>query len=167
MVAVQEHKRHARTGLKVGVLTASDTRTPENDASGQLIKEMVTGAGHHAAFYRIVPDDAQRIASAIVENLAQLDAMIVTGGTGIAPRDVSADVVHRLIEKELPGFGELFRMLSYQDIGSAAFLSRAVAGVRQGKFIAALPGSTAGCRLAMEKLILPELGHVASLTNPQ
>ena len=166
-MAVHEHKRHARTGLKVGVLTTSDTRTPENDSSGQLIKEMVTGAGHHAAFYRIVPDDAQRIASAIVENLAPLDAMIVTGGTGIAPRDVSAEVVRRRSEKELPGFGELFRMLSYQDIGSAALMSRAIAGVRQGKFIAALPGSTAGCRLAMEKLIVPELGHIAALANPQ
>jgi molybdenum cofactor biosynthesis protein B len=166
-VAVQEHKRHARVGLRVGVLTTSDTRTRDDDKSGQLLKELVGGAGHHASFYEIVPDDAERIESAILENLAPLDAMIVTGGTGIAPRDVSADVVRRLLDKELPGFGELFRMLSYQEIGSAALVSRAIAGVRSGKFIAALPGSTAGCRLAMEKLILPELGHVVSLANPQ
>ena len=91
------------------------------------------------------------------------DAVIVNGGTGIAPRDVTIEAVRPLLDKELEGFGELFRMLSYQEIGSAAFLSRAVAGVRDGRFIAALPGSTGGCRLAMEKLIVPELGHIAYL----
>ncbi len=102
----------------------------------------------------------------IVENLSALDTMIVTGGTGVAPRDVTADVVKNLLNTELPGFGELFRMLSYQEIGSAALASRAVAGMREGKFLAALPGSTGGCRLAMEKLILPELGHLVDLANP-
>jgi len=166
-VSVHEHKAHARSNLKVGVLTASDTRTPENDSSGQLIRQLLEGARHQVSFYQVIPDDADRIAAAILENLAQLDAVIVNGGTGVAPRDVSADVVRKLIDKDLPGFGELFRMLSYNEIGSAAFLSRAVAGVRNGKFIVALPGSTGGCRLAMEKLILPELGHFASIANPQ
>jgi molybdenum cofactor biosynthesis protein B len=114
-----------------------------------------------------VPDDADRIASAIVENLASLDALIITGGTGVAPRDRTADVVKKLLDIELPGFGELFRMLSYEEIGSAAFASRAIAGMRQGKFIAALPGSTGGCKLAMEKLIIPEIGHLTSIANPQ
>lgn len=166
-MAVHEHKRHALKNLKVGVLTASDTRTPENDTSGKLIREMLEAAGHRVLFYTIVPDDAERITEAITGNLAALDAMIITGGTGIAPRDCTADVVRTLLEKELPGFGELFRVLSYAEIGSAAFLSRAVAGVRDRRFIAALPGSTGGCKLAMEKLILPELGHLASLLNPK
>ncbi len=166
-MAVHEHKRHARANLSFGVITTSDTRTPDNDTSGNLIREMLQSAGHRVSFYTIVPDDAERIRDAITGNLATLDAMILTGGTGVAPRDCTADVVRALLDKELPGFGELFRALSYQEIGSAAFLSRAVAGVRQGKFIAALPGSTGGCRLAMEKLILPEIGHVAWLLNPQ
>jgi len=165
-VSVQEHKRHARTNLKVGVLTASDTRTPEDDKSGQAIKQMFEAAGHRVDFYRVVRDEADVIAATIVENLANLDAMIVTGGTGVAPRDCTADVVKKLLSIELPGFGELFRMLSYQDIGSAALASRAIAGMCNGKFLAALPGSTGGCRLAMEKLILPELGHLVDLANP-
>lgn len=166
-MSVQEHKRHARTNLKVGVLTTSDTRTPDNDTSGNLIAQMLEAAGHRVSMRAIVPDDADRIASAIVENLASLDAMIITGGTGVAPRDRTADVVKKLLDIELPGFGELFRMLSYDEIGSAAFASRAIAGMRQGKFIAALPGSTGGCKLAMEKLILPEIGHLTSLATPQ
>jgi molybdenum cofactor biosynthesis protein B len=166
-VSVQEHKRHARANLKVGVLTASDTRTADNDKSGQLIKQMLEGAGHRIDFYRIVRDVADTIAATIVENLGTLDAMIVTGGTGVAPRDCSADVVKELLSTELPGFGELFRMLSYQEIGSAALASRAIAGMRDGKFLVALPGSTGGCRLAMEKLILPEIGHLVDLANPK
>ncbi len=166
-MSVQEHKRHARTNLKVGVLTASDTRTPEDDKSGQLIKQMLEAAGHRVEFYRIVRDDAETIAATIAENLGTLDAMIITGGTGVAPRDVTADVVKQLLDTELPGFGELFRMLSYQEIGSAALASRALAGMRQGRFVAALPGSTGGCRLAMEKLILLELGHLIELANPK
>jgi molybdenum cofactor biosynthesis protein B len=166
-VSVQEHKRHARTNLKVGVLTASDTRTPENDTSGKAIAQMLESAGHRVAFYQIVPDEVGDISSAILDNLADLDAMIITGGTGVAPRDHTADVVKKLLEFELPGFGELFRMLSYAEIGSAAFASRAIAGMRQGKFIAALPGSTGGCKLAMEKLILPEIGHLVHLASPQ
>ena len=166
-VSVQEHKRHARANLKVGVLTASDTRTAAKDKSGQLIQQMFEAAGHRVEFYRIVRDQADTISVTIVENLGELDAMIVTGGTGVAPRDVTADAVKKLLGTELPGFGELFRMLSYQEIGSAALASRAIAGMRDGKFLAALPGSTGGCRLAMEKLILPELGHLVDLANPK
>jgi molybdenum cofactor biosynthesis protein B len=165
-VSVQEHNSHARAHLKIGVLTASDTRTPETDKSGQLIKQLCEAARHSIEFYRIVRDDAEVIAASIMENLAALDAMIITGGTGVAPRDCSADVVKKMLTLELPGFGELFRMLSYQEIGSAALASRAIAGMRDRKFIAVLPGSTGGCRLAMEKLILPELGHLVDLANP-
>jgi molybdopterin adenylyltransferase len=165
-VSVQEHKSHARKHLKVGVLTASDTRTRDDDKSGALIKELFETAGHHVEFYEIVRDEAEAITAAIIVNLAHLDAMVITGGTGVSPRDVTADVVKKMLTTELPGFGELFRMLSYQEIGSAALASRAIAGMYNGKFIAALPGSTGGCRLAMEKLILPELGHLVELANP-
>lgn len=166
-MSVQEHKSHARAHLRIGVLTASDTRTPETDKSGQLIRQLAEAAGHRIEFYKIVPDDAEVIAGAISSNLGALDAMIITGGTGVAPRDCTADVVKKMLATELPGFGELFRMLSYQEIGSAALASRAVAGMLNGKFLAALPGSTGGCRLAMEKLILPELGHLVDLANPK
>jgi molybdenum cofactor biosynthesis protein B len=164
-VAVHEHKRLSKPNLKVGVITASDSRTPETDSSGQLIRERLEAEGHTVAVYEIVPDSAERIASAVLEHLPALDAIIVNGGTGIAARDVTIEALRPLLKKELEGFGEIFRALSYQEIGAAAMLSRALAGVRDGKFIAALPGSTAGCRLAMEKLIVPEIGHIAYLLS--
>ena len=162
-MSVHEHQKHARANLKVGVITASDSRTPETDESGKLIRTLLEAAGHRVNYYEVVPDDREKISAALVNNLENLDAIIVNGGTGITARDRSADVVKSLIDKELEGFGELFRMLSYQEIGSAAMMSRAVAGIRHGKFVAAIPGSTAACKLAMEKLILPELGHIVSL----
>ena len=165
-MAVAEHKRHARKSLAVGVLTTSDSRTPENDTGGHLIRQTLVAAGHQVPWYRIVPDDAKAIREALDDAIEVADAVIITGGTGIAPRDVTADVVRAMLEKELPGFGEIFRSLSYAEIGSAALMSRAIAGVYHGKFIAALPGSPAGCRLAMEKLVIPELGHIAWLLNP-
>jgi molybdenum cofactor biosynthesis protein B len=164
-MSVHEHKRHAREHLKAGVITASDTRAPEADTSGALIRELLERAGHQVLYYEIIPDAPERIAAAIAANVANLDALIVNGGTGIAPRDTTIEAVRPLLERELEGFGELFRMLSYQEIGSAAMLSRAIAGLRDGRFIAALPGSTAACRLAMEKLIIPELGHIAYLAG--
>ncbi|HXW84951.1 MAG TPA: molybdenum cofactor biosynthesis protein B, partial [Candidatus Binataceae bacterium] len=109
------------------------------------------------------PDDAKRIAAAAESQIGRLDAIVITGGTGLAPRDCTVEAIRPLFTRELEGFGELFRMLSYHEIGSAAMMSRAVAGVRGKTFIAAVPGSTAACRLAMEKLILPELGHIAEL----
>lgn len=160
---VQEHKRAARKDLKVGVITASDSRTPQNDESGKLIRQMFEAAGHQVGYYEILPDEPARISGAIVSNLPHLDAVIVNGGTGITSRDCSPEVVKTLLDKELHGFGEIFRTLSYNEIGSAAMMSRAIAGVRHGKFLAAIPGSPAACRLAMEKLILPELGHIAHL----
>jgi molybdenum cofactor biosynthesis protein B len=162
-MSVHEHKRHTPANLKIGIITASDTRTLDSDASGKLIRQLLEDAGHQVSYYELLPDEAERISSAIATSLPTLDAIIVNGGTGITARDRSADVVKSLIDKELEGFGELFRMLSYQEIGSAAMMSRAVAGIRHGKFVAAIPGSTAACKLAMEKLILPELGHIVSL----
>ena len=149
----------------MGVITASDTRTVESDESGRLIKAMLEAAGHEVAYYEIIRDEPARIAKAISEHLARLDGIIINGGTGIAARDSTFEVVRSLLDKELPGFGELFRMLSYREIGSAAFLSRATAGIRAGKIVVSLPGSPDACRLGLEKLLLPELGHIAHLLN--
>lgn len=147
----------------MGVITASDTRTAESDESGRLIKEMLAGAGHQVCSYQILPDDPERIAGAIRAALPGLDAVIINGGTGIAARDTTLEAVRALLDKELEGFGELFRMLSYQEVGPAAMLSRALAGISSGKIVVSLPGSPAACRLALEKLLLPELGHMAEL----
>jgi molybdopterin adenylyltransferase len=164
-MSVHDHEQHARANLKVGVITASDTRTPETDESGSLIRTMLQAAGHSVDYYGIVPDDSEKISAALVSNLENLDAIIINGGTGITARDDTAEVVKSVLDKELEGFGELFRMLSFQEIGPAAMLSRAVAGVRHGKFVAALPGSPDACRLAMEKLLIPELGHITYLLS--
>ncbi|MGH7925564.1 MAG: MogA/MoaB family molybdenum cofactor biosynthesis protein [Candidatus Binatus sp.] len=164
-MSVHDHQKHARTRLKLGVITASDTRTPESDDSGKLIRTILEAAGHRVDYYEVVPDNREKISAALVSNLENLDAIIVNGGTGITARDGTTEVVKSLLDKELEGFGELFRMLSFQEIGAAAMMSRAIAGVRHGKFIAALPGSPDACRLAMEKLLIPQLGHIAYLLS--
>jgi molybdenum cofactor biosynthesis protein B len=164
-MSVHEHHTHARANLKVGVITASDSRTPESDQSGMLIRSLLETAGHLVAYYEIIPDDPEKICAAIADNLPNLDAIIVNGGTGITARDGTTEVVKSMIDKELEGFGEIFRMLSFQEIGAAAMMSRAVAGVRHGKFVAALPGSPDACRLAMERLLIPELGHITWLLS--
>jgi len=164
-MSVHEHVKHARKNLKVGVITASDTRTPDTDASGKLIRTLLEAAGHHVDYYEILPDDGAKISAALVGNLENLDAIIVNGGTGITARDGTTEVVKSVLDQELEGFGELFRMLSFQEIGAAAMMSRAIAGVRHGKFVAALPGSPDACRLAMEKLLIPQLGHITYLLS--
>jgi len=164
-MSVHEHEKHARTNLKIGVITVSDTRSPETDESGNLIRTLLEAAGHRVDYYEILPDDGEKISAALVNNLENLDAIIVNGGTGITARDGTTEVVKSVLDKELEGFGELFRMLSFQEIGPAAMLSRAVAGVRHGKFIAALPGSPDACRLALEKLLIPQLGHITYLLS--
>jgi len=144
------------------VITVSDTRSPSTDKSGQLIKQLLENAGHHLSFYAVIKDETEQIRE-IIEDLSQrldVDAVIFNGGTGIAPRDTTYDALEGLLEKTLPGFGELFRWLSYQEIGSRAIASRAVAGVYGGKLIFSVPGSSNAVKLAMEKLILPELIHL-------
>ncbi|MBD2360351.1 MogA/MoaB family molybdenum cofactor biosynthesis protein [Anabaena minutissima FACHB-250] len=146
------------------VVTVSDTRTLETDKSGQIIQQLLTGANYAVGAYAIIKDEPEQIQQQI-ESLGQkanLDAVIFNGGTGIAPRDTTYDAIEKLLEKTLPGFGELFRFLSYQEIGSRAIASRAVAGVYQNKLIFSLPGSSNAVRLGMEKLILPELTHLVS-----
>ena len=164
-MSVHEHQRHARKHLTIGVITASDSRTPETDESGKVIRTLLEAAGHRIDYYEILPDDSEKISAALVINLPNLDAIIVNGGTGIAARDNTTEVVKSLMDKELEGFGELFRMLSFNEIGAAAMMSRAIAGVRHGKFVAALPGSPDACRLAMEKLLIPQLGHITYLLS--
>jgi molybdopterin adenylyltransferase len=151
--------------ISCGILTVSDTRTHETDASGHLIRELLQAAGHPVGSYAIVPDEpiAVRAAVRAAVQLPGLRALLVNGGTGIAARDLTVESVAGLWARELPGFGEMFRSLSYAEIGAAGLLSRATAGVIEGRFVALLPGSPAGCRLALERLILPMLGHVTAL----
>ena len=160
--SVQRHREASPGRIRVAVLTISDTRTPETDTGGNIIVELMAKAGHEIAHREIVRDDAPRIEEVLRKLLAGagVDAVITTGGTGISARDTTYEVVSRVIDKKLDGFGEVFRMLSFQEIGAAAILSRAVAGAAGSKFVACLPGSTNAVRLAMEKLLVPEMPHV-------
>ena len=144
------------------MLTVSDTRTADTDTSGRAIRELLAAAGHEATGSAIVKDEPADVVRAVSDRLADpaVQVIITTGGTGLTSRDSTYEAIAGLLEKRLDGFGELFRMLSYQDIGPAAMLSRAVAGTARGKIIAALPGSEAAVRLAMQKLLIPELGHL-------
>jgi len=160
--STQQHRQAAPQAVRCAVVTVSDTRTLENDRGGQLLVESLAAAGHTVARREIVPDDPNRI-RALVEELADataLDAILITGGTGIAERDQTFETVSGLLTKTLPGYGELFRMLSYEDIGPAAMLSRTIGGVIGQIVLLTMPGSPAAVRLALDKLILPELAHV-------
>ena len=158
----EEHKQRAPAAVRCFIVTVSDTRTEETDTSGRAITELLTAAGHHVSGRVIVKDEAALVRSTVERQLASgdVDVIISTGGTGIAARDTTFEALDSLLEKKLPGFGELFRMLSYQQIGSAAMMSRATAGISTRHVVVALPGSEAAVRLAMEKLLLPELGHL-------
>lgn len=158
------HRAAAVASVPTAVLTVSDTRTLESDTGGALVEQLLREAGHPVPLRRVVPDDADAIRSALGEQLArdEVRAVVLTGGTGVAPRDVTPDTVEPMLERVVPGFGELFRMLSYEDVGSAALLSRALAGLAAGRVVFVLPGSRGAVRLALEKLVLPELGHLAA-----
>ena len=157
-----EHKAQAPLSVACFVLTVSDTRTEANDTGGQAIRELLEGAGHAVSGHAIVKDEASQVAVVVRERLADqaTQVIITTGGTGISARDTTFEAVTALFEKRLDGFGELFRMISFHQIGSAAMMSRATAGTVGRKAIFVLPGSPAAVRLAMEKLIVPELGHI-------
>ena len=148
--------------MAVALVTVSDTRTVETDVNGQYLRAQVELAGHRVTAYRLIRDEAAQVA-AVLDELVLGDAQVLlwNGGTGIAPRDTTYDVLARMLEKTLPGFGELFRMLSYEQVGAAAMLSRAVGGVYRGRIVLSTPGSPAAVRLAWEKLIGPELEHLA------
>lgn len=157
------HRRAAPRRVPSVVITVSDTRTLADDTGGALLVELLEAAGHPIAGRVLVPDDVGAIQNALDEAVMRDDvaAVFLTGGTGIAPRDVTPEALLPVLDRPIPGFGELFRMLSYQEIGPAALLSRALAGTVRGRLVAALPGSRAAIRLAMEQLLLPELGHLA------
>ena len=160
--SVEKHREASPGQVRVAVLTISDTRTPETDTGGNVIVDLMKEAGHEILRREIVKDDAPQIEVFLQELLsdANVDAVITTGGTGISARDTTYEVVSRVIDKKLDGFGEVFRMLSYEEIGAATILSRAIAGAAGSKFVACLPGSTNAVRLALTKLIVPELGHL-------
>ena len=158
-----EHRQHAPRAVSVHVLTVSDTRTPETDTGGRAIADLLASAGHIVSGRTLLRDEPADVRARVAELVADdtVDAVITTGGTGITARDSTFEAIDGLLDKRLDGFGELFRMLSYQEIGAAAMLSRACAGRVGRAVLVCLPGSEHAVRLAMEKLLLPELGHLA------
>ena len=158
----EDHKQQAKQPVTCAVITISDTRTEEDDKSAKLIHELLENGGHQIGFYQIVSDDPERIRG-LVSQIAEeggCQAILTNGGTGIAARDTTYEAIVGLLEKRLDGFGEVFRFLSWDDIGSGAMLSRAVAGVYRDTMIFCMPGSSGAVRLAMEKIIVPELSHL-------
>ena len=161
--STQEHRAQAPDRVKCFVLTVSDTREEADDRGGALIKELLQAANHELVGYHVVRDEIDSIREAVVtarDGMSEADAIIVTGGSGVGTRDVSPEALQPLLTKELPGFGEVFRVLSFAEVGAATMLSRAFAGVSGRTLLFVLPGSTNAVRLAMEKLIIPELGHL-------
>lgn len=157
-----EHKATAPAAVGCFVLTISDTKAPDTDTSGRLIRDLLAAAGHRVAGAAIVRDEPADVERVVREACARPDVQVVvcTGGTGITSRDSTFEAIERLLDKRLPGFGELFRMLSYADVGPAAMLSRAQLGIHARRIVVSLPGSPNACRLALEKLLVPELGHL-------
>jgi molybdenum cofactor biosynthesis protein B len=157
-----DHKASSPRSIACAVLTISDTRTTETDESGRMTRDLLERAGHRVAHAEILPDDPSRVAAVIGSLLVRddVEAVLINGGTGISPRDSTHEAVLGLLDRRLDGFGELFRALSYDEIGAAAMLSRALAGTARGRVLFSMPGSPAAVRLALEKLILPELGHI-------
>ncbi|SEM01484.1 molybdenum cofactor biosynthesis protein B [Stigmatella aurantiaca] len=160
--AEREHKAHAPAHVSAFVVTCSDSRDAARDESGQALRGGLEAAGHTVCGYKVVKDEPEAIRAALAEAAeAGARAVLFNGGTGIGRRDSTVETLRGLFEKELPGFGELFRALSFQQIGSAAMMSRATAGTYQGMIVFVMPGSPQAVRLALEALILPELGHAA------
>ena len=161
-----QHRQAAARPVACAVLTVSDTRTLETDRGGALLAELLTAGGHRVVERQIVPDEPEAIATLVRQwtddrgSESPIEAVLLTGGTGISPRDQTYETVCNLLTQTLPGYGELFRMLSYEQIGAAAMLSRAVGGLRHQTVILSMPGSTAAVQLAAEKIIVPELAHL-------
>ena len=161
-MGLKEHRHAAPSSVNMAIITLSDTRSADEDTTGQMIHELLIEAGHRVTGPTVVPEDRSDMERALETALEdeKVQAVILNGGTRVAARDITPEVVRPYLDKELPGFGELFRLLSFQDIGSAALLSRSLAGISRQKVIFVLPGSRNACHLAMEQLILPELGHL-------
>ncbi len=162
-MGTKEHRENAPKVIKVGIITLSSTRTLSNDKSGHWIKKNAIKEGFSVVLHQIIPDDSSMISQAVVETIAeyQPQALLLTGGTGISPKDVTIEAIMPLFKKVITSFGTLFAQLSYEEIDSAAVLSRAVAGVIGHTVVFAMPGSLAACKLACKSLIFPELGHMA------
>lgn len=162
MAAHLEHKAQAPAQIGCAVITCSDTRTPETDTSGYRMMHMLKDAGHTVLSYQLIADEPKKIKAAVKKAVKnrRVQAIVINGGTGIAKRDSTFEAVDGMLEKRLEGFGEIFRFLTYQEIGSPAIMTRATAGTYKGRVIFSTPGSENAVRLAMEKLILPELGHI-------
>ena len=158
----QEHRQQSPDQVRCAVVTVSDTRTPDTDTSGKYMQAALRGDGHAISAYMIVKDEPEDIRRLLQHHIQSpdTDAVLLTGGTGLSSRDGTYEVVRSCLDKELTGFGELFRMFSYEEIGAAAMMSRATAGVAGQTVIISMPGSSAAVRLALEKLILPELAHM-------
>lgn len=162
-MSVEEHRKEAPQTVSCMVITVSDTRTAETDKSGQLMIQLLKANGHQVVDYRIVKDEYESIRNLIAEGASSplVEAILLNGGTGITDRDTTYEAVDSMLDKKMPGFGEIFRYLSYtEDIGSAAILSRAIAGVCKGTAVFSTPGSSGAVKLAMERIIIPELTHV-------
>ena len=157
-----EHKQHDVTSVKCALLIISDSRTIENDKSGTYIKDRLAASHHSVISYKIIPNDASAILEAVnnILNEVDVDVIITSGGTGISHRDVTVDTLIPICEKHIEGFGELFRQLSYKQIGAGSIMSRATAGLSKGKIIICLPGSLSAVTLAIDKVLLPEIGHL-------
>jgi molybdenum cofactor biosynthesis protein B len=162
-----EHRATAPVSVRCYVITVSDTRTEATDTGGKAVAEVLTAGGHMVVGRHIVRDEPDEVAALVRHHAAsdRVDVIITTGGTGITRRDSTFEAIDGLLEKRLPGFGELFRMLSFQEIGAAAMLSRACAGTCMGKIVVALPGSENAVRLALNRLLVPELGHLVNETR--
>ncbi len=162
---VSSHRRKAVARASVAVITLSTTRTAENDESGDIIQKLLERSGHKVPLRKVIADSRNVLRASLREVVRQkdVDAIITTGGTGLAVSDITIETVRGMLEKELPGFCSLFMLLSYPQVKSAAMLSRALAGTIKGKLVFCLPGSPKACKLAMESLILPELGHMLML----
>ena len=159
---MKPHADQEKISVKIAIITVSDTRTPETDKSGMIIKELLQEAGHQISYYTIIKDEPDQIINQLqnLTNNHAIDAIIYHGGTGIAPRDTTYDALEKMLTKTLPGFGEIFRYLSYQEIGTRAIATRSVAGIYQNKLIFSIPGSSNAVQLATAKIIIPEITHL-------
>lgn len=163
-MGAQDHREKAgNQPVPIAIVTVSDSRTPETDVNRQYVERRIAELGHIVVAYRLIKDEPDQVAAVLDELAALPDVRVVlfNGGTGISPRDTTYDVISRMLEKTLPGFGELFRMLSFQEVGAAAMLSRATAGVYHQTLVISMPGSPNAVQVALEKLILPEINHLA------
>jgi len=155
-----------KVAITAAVITVSSSRTPETDESGQVIRDLFQKAGIEVTYYALVPDRIEHIRTALVLSLDHANCIVLTGGTGLTPDDVTIEAIRPFVEKELEGFGEIFRWKSFQEIGTAAILTRAMAGISHGKAIFALPGSVAAVSLGTREIIIPEIHHIISHAAP-